>query len=339
MGKIKLGIVFGGKSAEHEVSLMSVSSVLKVINRERYEITLFYISKCGRWLIFTGDEKSIINLNIKLTGPPIKKEILERLYNIDIMLPIIHGPDGEDGSLQGLFESLNVKYVGAKVLASAVCMDKIISKKILEQANINIVPYFEMYEKVTQKSMNNIKLWAENKYPVFVKPSNMGSSVGISKVKNEIKLEDALELAFKYDSRILIEKGVNAREIECAVLESNGLIVSGVGEVISNSDFYDYDAKYLDDGNEKMQVPAINISKKIVEEIRAIAKIAFLAHGCNGLSRIDFFVENKTNKIIINEINTLPGMTSFSMYPSLFESEGISYTELIDKLIENALEY
>lgn len=337
MKKIELGIVFGGKSAEHEVSLMSVSSVLEAINREKYKITLFYITKCGRWLIYTGDEKLIINLNTKLTGPPIKKEILEKLYKIDVMFPVIHGPDGEDGSLQGLFESLGLKYIGAKVLASAVCMDKIISKKILNQAKINIVPYFEMYEEITKEKLNHLKDWATNRYPVFVKPSNMGSSVGISKVNSEFQLELALELAFEYDSRILIEEGVNAREIECAVIESNGIIVSGVGEVIASSDFYDYDAKYLDDGNEKMQVPALDLSEEIIEEIRSIAKNAFLAHGCNGLSRIDFFVEKETNKIILNEINTLPGMTAFSMYPSLFEAEGITYTKLIDKLIQNVL--
>ena len=340
MKKINLGLVFGGKSAEHEVSLMSVSSVLKVIERERYDITLYYITKEGIWSIYKGLEKDILNLNEKLEGVPLSTEIITSLYKLDVILPVIHGPHGEDGSLQGLFESLEISYVGANVLSSAVCMDKIISKKISKQAGIDTVEFHEIYENVNVEKLASLKSWIKTVgYPVFVKPSNMGSSVGISKVSDENQLLKALELAFEYDRRVLIEEGVVAREIECAVLESDGIHISGVGEVIASNDFYDYDAKYTDDGNQKMQVPALDISKEIVSEIKGVAKKAFLEHGCNGLARIDFFVEKSSNRVILNEINTLPGMTIFSMYPCLFEEAGISYTELINKMIDNAIDH
>ena len=332
MNKTKLALVFGGKSAEHEVSLMSVSSVLEFIEKEKYDITLLYITKEGIWTEYTGHEDEIINLDLKLSGNPISSEIIKILYLQDVVMPVIHGPHGEDGSLQGLLESLEIPYIGSKVLGSAVCMDKIISKKISKNAGINTANYYEMYDNLND--LDHLKLWIE-KYPLFVKPSNMGSSVGISKVNDENQLINALELAFKYDRRVLVEEGIDAREIECAVLEHNGIIVSGVGEVIASNDFYDYDAKYVDDGIQKMQVPALNVSDDIILKIKNNAKRAFLEHGCNGLARIDFFVENKTNRVILNEINTLPGMTNFSMYPCLIEEIGISYTELINKMIEN----
>lgn len=332
MNKTKLGLVFGGKSAEHEVSLMSVTSVLKVIEREKYVITLFYITKDGIWTIYDGAEEEIIDLDLKLTGRPLSSEIIDNLYLQDVILPVIHGPHGEDGSLQGLFESLEIPYIGSKVLGSAVCMDKIISKKIAKNAGIDTVKYFEIYDDLDD--LDNLKQWIE-KYPLFVKPSNMGSSVGISKVNDETQLIDAIKLALEYDRRVLVEEGIDVREIECAVLESDGIIVSGVGEVLASNDFYDYDAKYVDDGTEKMKVPALDISEDMLQNIRKTAKRAFLEHGCNGLARIDFFIEKETDRIILNEINTLPGMTAFSMYPCLFEEIGISYTELLNKMIDN----
>lgn len=339
MSKIKVGIVFGGKSAEHEVSLMSVTSVLNVIDESKYALSLFYITKHGEWLNYSGDVKTIQADSYNTCTKPLSADILTRLYQQDVIFPIIHGPHGEDGSLQGLFESLEIPYVGSKVLGSAVCMDKIISKKILKQAGLSAVSYFEMYEKVEENSYNALVKWIKTVgYPVFVKPSNMGSSVGISKVNDESQLRAALEDAFKYDHRLLIEEGINGREIECAVLEYKGIQVSGVGEVIASNDFYDYEAKYTDDGEEKMMVPAENISEEILRSIQALAKRAFLEHGCNGLARVDFFLEHGTNRIVLNEINTLPGMTAFSMYPSLFESIGIPYTKLIDHLIENVID-
>lgn len=335
MTKINLGIVFGGKSAEHEVSIMSTTSALKAIHKEKYDITLFYITNEGKWHVCDNinDVQSLLS-----GGKPIEPEILNQLYQQDIMLPIIHGPHGEDGSLQGLLESLEIPYVGSKVLGSAVCMDKIVSKKILKQAGIDTVDFFELYESITEDNYKNLLSFIKT-YPVFVKPSNMGSSVGITKVHNESELKKALELALEYDRRVLIEEGVDAREIECAVLESNGILVSGVGEVIASNDFYDYEAKYVDDGEEKMQVPAMNISNNLLERIRSAAHKAFLEHGCNGLARIDFFVERKTDRVILNEINTLPGMTQFSMYPCLFEEAGILYGDLIDKMIENVIDH
>lgn len=326
---INLGIVFGGKSAEHEVSIMSTQSTLETMNKNKYNITLFYISKEGKWAVVKNTK------SLKVTSTtPINHEVLSALYLQDVMLPIIHGPHAEDGSLQGLFETLEIPYVGSKVLGSSVCMDKIISKKILKNAGIKTVDFFELYENLDDYDV--LLKWVKE-YPVFVKPSNMGSSVGISKVHHEAELKPALELALKYDRRVLIEEGVDAREIECAVLEYQGIQVSGVGEVVASGDFYDYTAKYVDDGEEKMSVPAENIDEEIVKTIQVYAKKAFLEHGCNGLARIDFFVEKSTNEVILNELNTLPGMTQFSMYPCLFKEVGIPHGELIDKMIENVL--
>lgn len=330
--RIKLGIIFGGKSAEHEVSIMSTSSALDAIYHNKYEITLFYISKSGTWSICP----SIDNIEEKDQKHPISSEVLNALYKQEVIFPIIHGPHGEDGSLQGFLESLEIPYIGSKVLGSAVCMDKIISKKILKQANIPTVDFFELYEKIDDENIVRLKNWIKA-YPVFVKPSNMGSSVGISKVHDETELIQALELALKYDRRIIIEEGVDAREIECAVLENGGVLVSGVGEILASNDFYDYEAKYVDDGEEKMAVPAENLPEETIECIRDYAKKAFLEHGCNGLARIDFFVQKKDNKVILNELNTLPGLTQFSMYPCLFAEQGISYGDLIDKMIENVM--
>ncbi|MCH4886915.1 D-alanine--D-alanine ligase [Acidaminobacter sp. JC074] len=330
--KINLGIIFGGQSAEHEVSVMSTKSALDKLHHDKYNITLFFISKEGIWEIVEGPDE----INKSLSKQAISAHVLDALYKQDVVFPILHGPHGEDGSIQGLFETLEIPYVGSKVLGSAVCMDKIISKKILNRAGIPTVDFFELYEAVTDDNMKALKSWIKG-YPLFVKPSNMGSSVGISKVHNEDELLDGLKLALKYDRRVLIEVGVDAREIECAVLESDGILVSGVGEVIAGDDFYDYDAKYVDDGQEKMAVPAKNISDETVETIRAYAHKAFLEHGCNGLARIDFFVEKKSGNVILNEINTLPGMTQFSMYPCLFEQTGIDYGTLIDKMINNVL--
>lgn len=334
MNKIQLGIVFGGKSAEHDVSIMSTKSVLNVIHQDKYKITMYYITKSGDWHICDD----VNQLDFSISDKPISSEILESLYKQEVILPVIHGPHGEDGSLQGFFESLEIPYVGSKVLGSSVCMDKIISKKIMKQAGLSAVRYFEMYESMTPEQMTRLKEFiTQVGYPVFVKPSNMGSSVGISKVSCETHLEHALLEAFKYDHRLLIEEGIDAREIECAVLEHEGLLVSGVGEVLASNDFYDYEAKYTDDGQEKMMVPAENIEPEIIEQIRDIARQAFLEHGCNGLARVDFFLEKKTNRIILNEINTLPGMTAYSMYPALFKEKGIAYGDLIDLLIANAL--
>lgn len=333
---MNIGIIFGGKSAEHEVSLMSVTSLLQAIDRNKYNLTLFYISKEGIWQIYKGLENDIVKLNEKLSGNPISSEVLEMLYNQVCIIPVLHGPHGEDGSLQGLFESLEIPYVGSKVLGSSVCMDKIISKKIMNHVGLKTVDFFELYGQVNQENYKQLKTWIKS-YPVFVKPSNMGSSVGISKVENEDELLEALELAFKYDSRLLVEEGIDAREIECAVLESDEIIVSGVGEVIASNKFYDYEAKYTDDGEAKMAVPAENLSSDTICKIQDFAKRAFLEHSCNGLARIDFFVERTSHEVILNEINTLPGLTEFSMYPSLFEASGISYTDLIDHLINNAI--
>lgn len=333
MFKSRVGLIFGGRSAEHEVSIMSAKSVLKAMNKNKYEGTLFYISKEGQWhLIEDINDVLPVDLNEK----PINDYILQALYNQDVILPIIHGPYGEDGRLQGLLETLNIPYLGSKVLASALCMDKILSKTILQHAGLNTASFYPLVHHPSDEDQGLIDWLKDKGFPVFVKPSNMGSSVGISKVNNINELKEAIDHARKFDTRLIIEKAIVGREVECAVLDYQGLKASGVGEVISNHDFYDYEAKYVDDGQEKMSIPAKDISEETLQEIQALALEAFKIHDCKGLARIDFFLEKDTNRVIINEINTLPGMTIFSMYPALFEAQGISYELLIDMFIENA---
>lgn len=333
MYKSKIGLIFGGRSAEHEVSIMSAKSVLKAMNKDKYEGTLFYISKEGQWhLIKDINDALPVDLNEK----PMKNKVLEALYKQDVILPIIHGPYGEDGRLQGFLETLNIPYLGSKVLASALCMDKIVSKTILQHAGLDTASFYPLTHHTSAEDQGLIKWLNDKGFPVFVKPSNMGSSVGISKVNNFNELKDAIDHARKFDTRLIVEKAIVGREVECAVLDDQDIKVSGVGEVISSHDFYDYEAKYVDDGQEKMAVPAQNISKETIEKIQNLALEAYRLHDCKGLARIDFFLEKDTDRVIINEINTLPGMTIFSMYPALFEVEGISYELLIDMFIENA---
>jgi D-alanine-D-alanine ligase len=333
MSKSKIGLIFGGKSAEHEVSIMSAKSVIKAINKNKYIPTLFYISKEGQWYILDEIDEFISN---QLEAQALNGYVLHALYNQEVILPVIHGPFGEDGRLQGFLETLSIPYVGSKVLASALCMDKILSKSLLQRAGLNTANFYPMTHNQSVED-EALKKWLEkNSFPVFVKPSNMGSSVGITKVSEMKDLKAAIHHARQFDTRVIIEQAIYGREIECAVLEYDGLKASGVGEVISSHDFYDYEAKYIDDGLEKMSIPAKNISEKTLMEIQELAIEAFKIHDCKGLARIDFFLEEATNRVVINEINTLPGMTIFSMYPALFEAQGISYENLIDRLIENA---
>lgn len=333
MTRKKLGLVFGGRSAEHDVSIMSSKSVFEVINKAHYMVTIFYISKNGQWHLVDDLYKELPEEH---DGHMIESKVLEALYQQETILPIIHGPYGEDGKLQGFLDTLDIPYVGSKVLSSAISMDKIISKHLLEKEGFEIAAFYSLTNS-NKHDKNSLKAWlTKSGYPVFVKPSNMGSSVGITKVLNYEMLEKAIENAWCFDDRLIIEQGIVGREIECAVLEGESLMVSGVGEVISSHEFYDYTAKYVDDGQAKMSIPAKNIDIELVSKIKELAKKAFEIHDCNGLARIDFFVEEQTNRIIINELNTLPGMTTFSMYPELFKVEGITYEKLIDTLIASA---
>ena len=328
---IKLGIIYGGISTEHDVSKMSAKSVVENLNKEKYEIHELYISKYGKWYqIVNGEKEEIYNL-------------VWTLKELDVIFPVLHCLGGEDGTIQGLLEMLQVPYVGCGVLASSVGMDKVYSKIIFEKAGIPQMPYIYIKKKkdgyviiqnnFEEEEFNIEKILEKLKFPMFVKPSNSGSSVGVKKATNKEELKMAIENAGQYDSKILVEQGVNARELECAILDEKEIKVSTVGEILSAEEFYSFDAKY-NIPESKTIIPA-DISKEQIEQIQNLAIKAFKAIDGKGLSRVDFFVEKETNKIYINEINTMPGFTKISMYPKLFEAVRITYTELLDKLIKN----
>lgn len=346
--KKKLGIIFGGMSTENEVSVQSAKSIMRELNKEKYEIFPIYISKEGIWYKYLETEE-IVEFGQEIKNKEKIENIIEELKKLDVIFPVLHGLYGEDGTIQGLFELLGIKYVGCKVLASSIGMDKAYTKIIFDRANINQAKY--EYIKVDgdnyiyiDKEFNEEKLTMDSlikrittnlKFPLFVKPSNSGSSVGINKAENEDELKEYIKYAAKFDNKVLIEEGIIGKEVECAVLGNEDVISSNVGEIKAADEFYSFDAKYKNQES-KTLIPA-DISEEISREIRKLAVKAFKAIDGKGLSRVDFFVEDKTNKIYINEINTLPGFTNISMYPKLFESIGIKYNELLDKLIELAL--
>ena len=346
--KKKLGIIFGGMSTENEVSVQSVKSIMKELNKEKYEIFPIYISKEGIWYKYLETEEKI-EFGQEIKNKEKIENIIEELKKLDVIFPVLHGLYGEDGTIQGLFELLGIKYVGCKVLASSIGMDKAYTKIIFDRANISQAKY--EYIKVDgnnyiyiDKEFNEEKLTMDSlikrittnlRFPVFVKPSNSGSSVGINKAENKEELEKYIKYAAKFDNKVLIEEGIIGKEVECAVLGNEDVISSNVGEIKAADEFYSFDAKYKNQES-KTLIPA-EIPEDISKEIRKLAVKAFKAIDGKGLSRVDFFVEDKTNKIYINEINTLPGFTNISMYPKLFESIGIKYSELLDKLIDLAL--
>lgn len=344
MEKIKLGVIFGGMSTENEVSCMSAVSVMNNLNKERYNICPIYIDKNGSWFKIESYEK-VEDLEEKVEID----NIVELLKTFDVVFPVLHGLYGEDGTIQGMFELFKIPYIGCKVLASSVGMDKVYTKIIFDKANINqakytyIRKYKENYiyieddfEECILTIDEVVKKIVENqKFNMFVKPSNSGSSVGISKVTNEEELKTAIIEASKFDSKILIEEGIVGREVECAVLGNEDVISSCIGEVKAADAFYSYDAKY-NNNESKTMIPA-EISEEKSDEIRKLAVKAFKAIDGSGLSRVDFFIENETEKVYINEINTLPGFTNISMYPMLFGHVGIEYAELLDRLIELAI--
>ena len=348
MKKIKLGVIFGGMSTENEVSCVSGISVIKHLNHDKYEINPIYIDKTGEWFKIKIDE--IEKEGKELENREKISNIVEYIKTMEVIFPVLHGLYGEDGTIQGFLELLKIPYVGCGVLASSVGMDKAYTKVIFDKANINqtkyvyIRKYNEKYiyvddefdEKILEIDEILKIVISKLKFPMFIKPSNSGSSVGINKAHNLEELKFAIEEAAKYDNKILIEEGIFGREVECAVLGNEDVISSCVGEIKSADEFYTYDAKY-NNQESKTIIPA-DISKEKSEEIQRLAIKAFKAVDGKGLSRVDFFVENETQKVYINEINTLPGFTSISMYPKLFAQVGINYSKLLDKLIELALE-
>ena len=333
MKKIKLGIIYGGLSTEHEVSINSAKSIIDNIDKDKYEIYKIYIDKKGNWY---KEDNKIDN-------------VFEYLRNLDVIFPILHGLYGEDGTIEGLFELLGVPYVGCNVLSSSICMDKIYTKMILDKIGIDNAKYIYL-KKVKDKyiyinntfeekelSLEEISLLVEDSlsFPVFVKPSRSGSSIGINKAHNKEELIKYIKYASGFDSKILIEENIIGRELECAILGNDLVEASPIGEILPKGEFYSYNAKYIDDS--ETLIPN-DIDKIVCDKIRSVAVKAYKALDCRGLSRVDFFLEKDTNRIILNEINTMPGFTTISMYPKLWESIGISYKELLDKLINLALE-
>jgi D-alanine-D-alanine ligase len=384
MKKLRVGILFGGRSGEHEVSLLSAASVLNAIDKEKYEVVPIGITKDGRWLT-AQDAENLLNGKLVIeprhlragdpeTTPaaavlaqgesvvvppePVRREsglvpfqtdaallrrASDRAINVDVIFPVLHGTFGEDGTIQGLLELADIPYVGAGVLGSAAGMDKDIMKSLFLAAGLPIVKHVTILRSVWENDpKKSEKLVASKlKYPVFVKPANLGSSVGINKAHNHKELGPAIEEAARFDRKIVIEQGVGgkkekAREIECSVLGNDEPVASIPGEIVPGKEFYDYTAKYLDEGSQLI-IPA-KLSKAQTKKVQELAVKAFKAVDCSGLARVDFLMDSKTRKIYLNEINTMPGFTSISMYPKLWAASGLEYSELIDKLIHLGIE-
>ena len=340
----KLGVIFGGMSTENKVSCVSGASVIRNLNKEKYEIFPIFIDENGNWF----KVKMQADGEIKIDDKEQIENIVEYIKQMDVIFPVLHGLYGEDGTIQGLFELLKIPYVGCGVLASSIGMDKVYTKIIFDKAEINqtkyvyIRKYDDKYiyvddsfnEKIMELNEVSDLVTEKLNFPMFVKPSNSGSSVGISRASNLEELKNAIVEASKFDKKILIEQGIDGREVECAVLGNEDVVSSCVGEIIAADEFYSYDAKYKNQES-KTLIPA-EISDDKSEEIRKLAIKAFKAIDGKGLSRVDFFIENGTGKVYINEINTLPGFTSISMYPKLFEQVGVEYSELLDRVIDLA---
>lgn len=347
MGKKRLGVIFGGTSTEHEVSIVSGTSVIKNLNKEKYEIYPIYIDKAGEWFEFKPENKTY-KVGDEIVGTKKIENIWNYLKTMDILFPVLHGLQGEDGTIQGMFELLKIPYVGTRVLGSSVCMDKVYSKIIFEKAKLNqakyvyIRKYNENYIYVNEDFTEEIldiekttnKIIEKIKFPMFIKPSNSGSSVGISKASNKEELINAINKAGNFDKKILVEEGINGREIECAVLGNEEVKASVLGEILPAEAFYSFSAKYQNSDSKTVAEP--DLPEELTKEVQKLAIKAYKAADCKGLSRVDFFVDEKTKRIYINEINTLPGFTEISMYPKLWEKSGLTYTELLDKLIELA---
>ena len=338
MVKQTLILLYGGRSAEREVSVLSAESVMRAVNYDKFSVKTYFITKAGDFIKtqeFTekpsADEKLMTNATVDLSQQVKPSDIYEENA---VVFPVLHGPMGEDGSIQGFLEVLRLPYVGCNILSSSVAMDKITTKRILESAGIPQVPYVAVIEgENLEEKIAEIE--EKLTYPIFTKPSNMGSSVGISKSENQEELRAALDLAFKYDSRVLVEQGVNAREIEVGLLGNYDVKSTLPGEVVKDVAFYDYEAKYIDN-KITMDIPA-KISDEVISVMRTNAETAFRALGGQGLARCDFFYTEEGD-IFLNELNTMPGFTQWSMYPLLWENMGLPYSELIETLVNLAEE-
>jgi len=342
MEKIKVLVIFGGKSGEHDVSLISSASIMKAMKKDKYEIVPVGITRDGVWKKYNGslevidpnkweEETESYSIN-NLFGYKANKEI-------DVVFPVLHGPYGEDGTIQGLLEMADIPYVGTGVLASAVAMDKVIAKVMLKSVNIPQAEFAVVFRSEYKKNANKVldEIEAKFNYPVFVKPANLGSSVGISKAKDRAGLINALDEAGKFDRKIVVEEFIDGREIECAVLGNEEPKASLPAEVVPSHEFYNYQDKYLD-GKSELIIPA-RLDEAMMTKVRELAIDVYKLYDCRGLSRVDFFLERNTNKILVNEVNTMPGFTSISMYPKMWEATGLAYSDLIDQLIDLAIDF
>jgi D-alanine-D-alanine ligase len=381
MKKLRVGILFGGRSGEHEISLLSAASVLQAIDKKKFEVVPIGITKEGRWVssgeaerllsgkpqqeerhLRAGDPEATPAAAVLQNGesfvmPPephglglepfqtdaLARRASDRAINVDVIFPVLHGTFGEDGTVQGLLELADIAYVGAGVLGSAAGMDKDVMKSLFRAAGLPIVKHVTVLRSQWEAKPKTVQKLVESKlkYPVFVKPANLGSSVGISKARDRQQLAPAIDEAAKFDRKIVIEEGVGgkkhkAREIECAVLGNDNPEASLAGEIVPSAEFYDYSAKYLDEGSQLI-IPA-KLTKPEMKKVQALAIAAFRAVDCSGISRVDFLMDPKSRKIYLNEINTMPGFTSISMYPKLWAASGVPYPELIERLIQLGLD-
>ena len=350
--KLSLAVIFGGVSSEHEVSRMSVTSILENLSNERYEVHMVGITKEGRWLLYTGPVEDILSgaweqgpvtpaflsPHPSLHGLVALRDGKAETIHVDVIFPALHGKNGEDGTIQGLFQLSGIPYVGCDTESSAICMDKAVTHSLLSSADIEQAHYLWFYADRFDAAPDTIKnkIQARLDFPVFVKPSSAGSSVGVSKVERFEDLDQAIRKAAREDKKVVVEEGITGQEVEVAVLGNRDCDASIVGEIGASAQFYDYDDKYIN-GTSQLYIPA-RIPQEVSEKIRQTAVRAYRLLGCSGLARVDFFVTAGDNRVILNEINTLPGFTSISMYPKLWMAMGLSYGELLDKLIELALQ-
>lgn len=330
----RLAVIFGGRSDEHDISLMSASSVINALDREKFDIVYIGITKQGDWKLYDGPVSGIESGEWEKSADDFNPWYIKKVA--DFAFPVLHGPNGEDGTIQGLFEMADIPYAGCGVLASSLTMDKLMAREVFRSRGLPVCEY----AAVTKEELNDDK-WRltekierelKGKYPVFVKPSNMGSSVGVSKVKCRDDMIYALSEAAKFDRRLIVEEGIDGREFETAVLGNARTEVATVGEIVPSAEFYDYTSKYFDGGKTEVIVPA-KIEPDVYAEIRGIAAEAYRATDCAGFARVDFLYDNKRGKVYLNEINTIPGFTKFSMFPLLWQNVGMTYSGLLERIV------
>lgn len=355
--KLQIAILFGGQSGEHEVSIVSAASVYKALDKNKYDVHLIGIDKTGRWLIPTdpqllsnssnprsiqlSKEKNAVALTPYQSQNTIisfNQTKIEKSY--DVIIPILHGTNGEDGTIQGLLELTKIPYVGSGVLGSAVGMDKDVCKRLLAQAGIPVVPSVTLhkhnYDQASEQCID--RCISTLGFPFFVKPANSGSSVGVHKIKTRADAAEKIADAFSFDTKVLAEKAISARELECSVLGNHTPRASIIGEIIPRHEFYNYESKYIDENGADLKIPAEGFSPALVQQLQKMATDAFVCLELRGMARVDFFLDKDDGKIYLNEVNTIPGFTSISMYPKMWEASGLSYPKLLDELIRLAIE-